>query len=43
MSTNLITPGLVALDLPGTDRAQVTRALIDLLVAGPLPRAEEPA
>ncbi|NKX92150.1 PTS sugar transporter subunit IIA [Sanguibacter hominis ATCC BAA-789] len=33
MSTNLITPGLVALDLPGTDRAQVTRALIDLLVA----------
>ena len=31
--TTYITPGLVALDLPGTDRAQVTRALIDLLVA----------
>lgn len=33
MSTPLITPELVGIDLAGTDRDAVTRSLIDLLVA----------
>ena len=33
MTTPLITPGLVALDLVAADRDDVTRSLVDLLVA----------